>query len=248
MRNPNARAYFEYEFPSSDAAVHQWVTPVLNKIGGLIFDPDMRLLFVGGSTINFRQILDRKLILLINLPKGILGEGASSLLGAFLVAHLQKATLSRADAYQRTPFYLYLDEFQDYTTDNVADILSESRKYALSLTMAHQYLDQLSSGLSSAVLNTAGTLVSFRVGYQDAKRLVKEIFPSPDFLHEQKFNIHLKQKGLLPFPVVRNRFDPLGWAGLALGLTQMRSREFWSRKRGSSYPTKQYTFDMPDPQ
>ena len=247
LTNEAVFIYFKHEFPQSDAAVHQWVTPVLNKIGGLIFDPDVRLMFSGGSTLNFREILDKQLVLLVNIPKGILGEGSSALLGAFIVAQLQQAALSRADAFKRTPFYLYLDEFQNYTTDNIKDILSESRKYALSLTLAHQYLDQLSADLKSAVLNTAGTIISFRVGYHDAVRLAKEIFPSPDYLTSSKVKLQLGRYGLMPFPSVRHDQDSLGWNGLALLLSKLQPRQFWARHRGLKIPGKQHTFSMPDP-
>ena len=242
-----ARSFFQYEFPKSEGAIHQWVTPVLNKIGGLIFDPDIRLMFMGGSTIDFRQLLDRRLILLVNLSKGMLGEAPSALLAAFIVAHLQKAALSRADTQRRVPFYLYLDEFQNYTTDNIKDILSESRKYALSLILAHQYLDQLSADLRSAVLNTAGTLTSFRVSYNDAYHLAKEIFPSPDFLSTRETNVRFNRSGLLPFPRIWSRQDKPGWDGLALLLSKLRPREFWVRRRGPYLPIKQRTFEMPDP-
>lgn len=220
---------------------------MLNKIGGLIFDPDVRLIFAGDTKINFREILDQQLVLLVNIPKGILGEGSSALLGAFIVAHLQKAALSRANAFKRNPFYLYLDEFQNYTTDNIKDILSESRKYALSLTLAHQYLDQLSGDLRSAVLNTAGNIISFRVGYNDATRLAKEIFPSPDYLASSKMKLQLGRYGLMPFSTVRNHQDSLGWNGLALLLSKLQPRQFWARHRGLKIPSKQRTFTMPDP-
>ncbi len=247
LSNEAVYIYFRHEFPSSDAATHQWVTPVLNKIGGLIFDPDVRLMFAGGTTINFREILDQQLVLLVNIPKGILGEGSSALLGAFIVAHLQKAALSRANAFKRTPFYLYLDEFQNYTTDNIKDILSESRKYALSLTLAHQYLDQLSTDLRNAVLNTAGTIISFRVGFKDANQLVKEIFPSPDYIKTQTPKVRLGRYGLMPFFSLVNHHESLGWSGLALLLSKLKPREFWVRHRGKTYPSKHRTFTMPDP-
>ncbi len=243
-----ARNYFQYEFPKSEAAVHQWVTPVLNKIGGLIFDPDIQLMFAGNRTINFKKIMDNQLILLVNLPKGVLGEGPSSLMAAFIVSHIQKAALARAEEYHRTPYYLYLDEFQNYTTDNIKDILSESRKYALSLTLAHQYLDQLPRDLLSAVLNTAGTLVSFRVGYRDATRLAREIFPSPDFIQTFKPDVQFRRSHQIPIPSVTGKSTPMGWGGLTLELANLRLREFWSRKRGPYKPVKQYSFNMPDPE
>ena len=159
------RSYFLNEYPQKQSTAMQWAAPILNKLGNLIFDPQIRTIFTGKSTINFRHIMDSGKILLVNLPKGIIGEELSSLLAAFIVAMIQKAALSRASTHHRQPFYLYLDEFQNYTTNNIKDILSESRKYSLSMTMAHQYLDQLSSDLRSAVLNTIGTVVCFRVGY-----------------------------------------------------------------------------------
>jgi hypothetical protein len=197
--------------------------------------------------LNFREVLDRKLIFLVNLPKGILGEGPSALLAAFFVAHLQKAALSRANSIVRSPYYLYLDEFQNYTTGNIKDILSESRKYALSLTLAHQYLDQLSPDMCSAVLNTAGTLVSFRVGYQDAARLAKEIFPSPDFLSDSNLKFKVSQFGKVPFLTFEEIQKPYGWDGLAQVLTKLPHRGFWTRRRGTHTPTRHRTFDMPDP-
>lgn len=241
-----AKRYFTDEFPKSEAGIHQWVTPVLNKLGSLIFDPDMRLIFAGKSTINFRQIMDRQKVLLIHVPKGLLGEGASALLAAFIVAHMQKAALSRTSTSRRPPFYLYLDEFQNYTTDNIKDILSESRKYALSLTLAHQYLDQLPGDIRSAVLNTTGTIISFRVGHGDATRLSKEIFPSPDFIQHINANVRLRTSGSIPFPVLNPRIEKAGWDGLARTLANLKLRQFWKRQRGSTKPIKQVTFDMPD--
>ena len=247
LQNLHVRDYFTYEYPKNQGAIHQWVTPVLNKLGALIFDPDIRLILAGESTINFRQVIDRKLILLVNLPKGILGEGSSALLGAFIVAHIQKAALSRSGSRLRNPFYLYLDEFQNYTTDNIKDILSESRKYALSLTLAHQYLDQLSPEMRSAVLNTAGILICFRVGYTDAYRMAKEVFPSPDFLFDIERGYKIERIESFPLLVVDEQRKPMGWEGLAQVLTKLPPREFWCRRRGDFKPTKHRTFDMPIP-
>jgi len=246
ISNLEARSYFLYEFPKSSGAIHQWVTPVLNKIGGLIFDPDIRLMLAGESGINFRTVMDQGNILLVHLPKGIIGEGPSALLGAFIVAHLQKAALSRADLNKRNSFYLYLDEFQNYTTDNIKDILSESRKYALSLILAHQYLDQLSTDLRNAVLNTAGTLACFRVGYQDASRLVRDIFPSQEFLSTSTTSVVINQIGNWPILGLESQSKPLGWEGLAMGLTKLSRREFWIKQRGRRNPVKLRTQDMPD--
>jgi len=234
---PAVRNYFEDEFPRSEKGSQQWITPVLNKIGNLLFDPDIRLIFSGKSTFDFRRVMDEKMIFLANLPKGILGEGTSSLLAAFLVGHMQRSALSRANTNKRPAFYLYLDEFQNYTTHNIIDILSESRKYALSLTLAHQFLDQLPNELKQAVLNTSGTIACFRVGYHDAKILVKEIFPSPDY----EYQINMRPLSGIPF------LQKLGWEGLALKLANLQPREFWYRRRGAYNPVKQHSYSMPDP-
>ena len=247
LRQQGARDYFRHEFPAGEGAVNQWITPVLNKIGNLIFDPDIRLMFQGQQTLDFREVMDDQKILSVHLPKGVLGEAPSALLAAFIVAHLQKAALARTDRGSRTPFYLYLDEFQNYTTDNIKDILSESRKYALSLTLAHQYLDQLSGELRSAVLNTAGTLVSFRVGYHDGVQLAKEIFPSPDYIQHFKTEVKIRHSYQVPLPFISSKNESLGWDGLALELANLKLRQFWCRKRGSYRPSKQVSFHMPDP-
>jgi len=247
LSHQGALAYFMLEFPQSAAGAHQWAAPVLNKIGGLIFDPDIRLMLSGQSTINFTSIINNNKVLLVNVPKGILGEGPSALLAAFIVSHLQKAALARAGGGSQAPFYLYLDEFQNYTTDNIKDILSESRKYHLSLILAHQYLDQLSSELRSAVLNTAGTLMCFRVGYQDAMQLAKEIFPSPDFLASFETRLKLKRFWGYPIGVEQVRQEQGGWDQLALELTKLNHREFWCRRRGTHTPTKHRTLEMAVP-
>lgn len=238
--------YFHLEFPKSEGGIRQWVTPVLNKIGGLIFDPDIRLMLGGGRPLNFRQVIDTQRVLLVNLSKGILGDGTSALLGAFLVAQLQKAALARADSGYRPAYHLYLDEFQNYTTDNIKDVLSESRKYTLSLTLAHQYLDQLTPELRDAVLHTSGTLVSFRVGYQDAVRLAKEVFPSSEAATRSEL-VPRPRLGVIPRLTLEVRQQPGGWDRLAGSLASLPYRWFWSRWREARQPVLQRTLDMQNP-
>lgn len=241
------RNYFLNEYPQKHSNAMQWSAPILNKLGNLIFDPQIRTIFTGKSTINFRHIMDSGKILLVNLPKGIIGEELSSLLAAFIVAMIQKAALSRASTHNRQSFYLYLDEFQNYTTDNIKDILSESRKYSLSLTLAHQYLDQLSSDLRSAVFNTIGTIVCFRVGYKDASVLVKEIFPSPEYSQSNGQELRLRSVNNILLPMIIPKIQVSNWDMLTRELVNLQMREFWFKKRGLNRPVKQYTFDMPDP-
>jgi hypothetical protein len=246
LTNPSALTFFEHEYPKNAAAVHQWTSPVLNKLGNLVFDPDVSLLLAGRPRIRFREIMDRELILLVNLPKGTLGEGVSALMGAFIVAHIQKAALGRENSHRRPNFFLYLDEFQNYTADNIRDILSESRKYSLSMILVNQYLEQLTPEIRSALLNTAGLIACFRTGYQDGYELAKEIFPTehssapdgdlgpPMFAARWPYQISHEQQ-------------PAEWDQLAQSISGLRFREFWHKQRGAFRPTKHRTFDMPLP-
>jgi hypothetical protein len=127
--------------------------------------------------------MDHKKILLVDLPKGAIGETNAYLLGMILVGKILMAALSRTDIPQedRQDFYLYIDEFQNFTTNSICQILSEARKYALCLTVAHQYIGQLSKGqdtqIKEAIFGNVGTLVSFKVGAEDAEFLVKDFGP-----------------------------------------------------------------------
>jgi hypothetical protein len=162
------------------------------------------------------------------------------------VAHIQKAALARANSIYRRPFYFYLDEFQNYTTDNIRDVLSESRKYALSMTLVHQYLEQLAPEIAGALLNTAGAIACFRVGYQDGYQLAKEIFPNSDFFHSSHREEMLLSGKAFPGGSMGKRRDST-WEGLAESLSGLAFREFWHKQRGVRRPTKQRTFDMPLP-
>lgn len=240
--------YFRKEFPATQSGVLQWAEPVINKVGAFSSDPDVRLMLAADATIDFRRMLDEGKILLVNLSKGILGEGTSALVGAFIVALIQKAALGRADEKDeqfRKTFYFYLDEFQQYTTDNIQDILAESRKYGLSLVLAHQYLEQLPSTLRAAVLNITLTQICFRIGYHDASILVHDLFP-PDFFVESISGWQLAPLGditAVPLPAVSQ--EPLSHEKIAAVLTSLRNREFWVKHRGPTLPVKQKTLTMP---
>src|SRR5574343_1947196 len=126
-----------------------------------------------------RDIMDNKKILLVNLSKGMLGELNANLIGMILVMKIQMAALSRADSYgQKLPdFYLYIDEFQNVTTPAIASILSEARKYRLSLNVAHQYIEQLPDNIRDAVFGNVGSMAVFRVGPEEAEFLEKKLAP-----------------------------------------------------------------------
>jgi hypothetical protein len=149
------------------------------------------------SAFNFRSVMDDGKILLVNLAKGRLGDLNANLLGMIIVGKILMAALSRADIAQssRRDFYLYIDEFQNFTTDSISIILSEARKYRLNLTVAHQFIAQLSEKIRDAVFGNVGSIIAFRVGAQDASTLVKQftpVFTEQDLVNIDNFNAYVK--------------------------------------------------------
>lgn len=149
------------------------------------------------STFNFRDIMDSQKIFLVNLSKGRLGEMNSSLLGLIIVGKLAMAAFSRVDTPEdeRTDFYLYLDEFQNFATDTISTILSEARKYKLCLNISHQFIGQLPDFIRNAVFGNVGTIISFRVGIEDAEFLEKQfapVFDKQDLININNFNTYVK--------------------------------------------------------
>lgn len=176
------------------------IAPVLNKVGAFTANPIIRnIIGQPKSTFNVREIMDEGKILIVNLSKGLLGEDNSGILGSFLVTKIQLAAMSRSDIpniEDRRPFYLYVDEFQNFATDSFATILSEARKYGLNLTVANQYISQMSDTVRDAVFGNVGTMVSFRVSADDAPILVKQFepqFEANDLLqmHNRNFVINM---------------------------------------------------------
>lgn len=149
------------------------------------------------TSLNFRKIMDEKKILLVNLSKGKIGDINANLLGMIVTGKILMAALSRADLpeAQRNDFYLYIDEFQNFTTDSIATILSEARKYGLSLTVAHQFIAQLTDKTKHAVFGNAGSLIAFRVGAEDAEFLANQfapVFTKYDLVNIDNFNAYAK--------------------------------------------------------
>ncbi len=162
------------------------IAPVLNKVNRFLSAPAIRnCLGQTKQTIDLRRIMDEGQLLIANLSKGLLGEGHANLLGGLLVSSFQLAAQSRADTTEseRAPFYFYADEFQNYTSNSFATILSEARKYGLALTIAHQYLDQLPPDLRAAILGNTGSIIAFRIGGEDAQALSREF----DNINKQEF-------------------------------------------------------------
>ncbi len=176
------RQFWNVEFASwNDKFAAEAIAPVLNKVGAFTANPIIRNI-VGQpkSTFNIRQIMDEGKILVVNLSKGLLGEDNAAVLGSFMVTKIQLAAMSRADIptiEDRRPFYLYVDEFQNFATDSFATILSEARKYGLNLTVANQYISQMEDTVRNAVFGNVGTTISFRVSADDAPLLGKQFAP-----------------------------------------------------------------------
>lgn len=193
--------FWNVEFASwNDKFVAEAIAPVLNKVGAFTANPVIRnIIGQPKSTFNIRQIMDEGKILIVNLSKGLIGEDNAAILGSFLVTKIQLAAMSRSDIpniADRRPFYLYVDEFQNFATDSFATILSEARKYGLNLTVANQYIGQMTETVRDAVFGNVGTMISFRVSADDSPILAKQFepqFESQDLLqmHNRHFIINM---------------------------------------------------------
>jgi hypothetical protein len=156
------------------------ITPLLNKVGQLVSTNMVRnIIGQPKNSFNIREIMDNKKILLMKVSKGLLGEENAQLIGSMIITKIYQAAMARADMKQedRQDFYFYVDEFQNFATDTFAEILSEARKYKLCMTIAHQYVGQLSEIIRKTVFGNVGSIVSFRVGADDAAILAEEYTP-----------------------------------------------------------------------
>jgi len=199
IKDPVVKAFWEKEFSSyADKFASEAVSPIQNKVGQFLSSSLMRnIIGQVKSAVDIRDIMDNGKILIMNLSKGRIGEDNSALLGAMMITKIQLAAMSRVDVpeKERRDFYLYIDEFQNFSTDSFANILSEARKYRLNLILAHQYIEQLSEKVKPAVFGNVGTMVVFRVGAADAEELVKEFTPTfteEDIVNLPKYEMYLK--------------------------------------------------------
>jgi hypothetical protein len=179
--DPVVKTFWTTEFASwENKFASEAVAPVLNKVGAFTANPMIRNI-VGQpkSTFNIRKLMDEGKILIMNLSRGLVGEDNAAILGSMMVTKIQLATMSRADIPedQRRPFYLYVDEFQNFATDSFAVILSEARKYQLCLTVANQYISQMQETVRDAVFGNVGSIISFRVSPDDSSFLQKYFEP-----------------------------------------------------------------------
>jgi len=185
------------EQTTGDQSIANFVPYITSKFDNFISNDIMRpVVLQEKSVLNFRDIMDNKKILLVNLSKGRLGEVNANLIGLLIVGKIQMAALSRVDMFgqKMNDFYLYIDEFQNVTTDSIASILSEARKYRLSLTVAHQYISQLEEKIKNAVFGNVGSMAVFRVSTEDATFLeskFKPTFTSSDIMKLDNYNAYV---------------------------------------------------------
>lgn len=204
LKDPVVRAYWDKEMAkTSDFHKSEMLGYLISKVGRFTENAMVRnIIGQSHSGFSFREVMDKKKILLVNLAKGLVGEINANLLGMIIVSKLQMVALERAAIAEelRHDFYLYIDEFQNFITDSIATILSEARKYRLELIIAHQYMKQLEDNkgkttVRDAVLGNAGTIVSFRIGVEDAEVLAKEfapVFGQYDLLNVEQYTAYIK--------------------------------------------------------
>ena len=247
IKDPVVKGFWLDEFESWDDRFRkEAVAAIQNKVGQFLSSSLIRNI-VGQtkSTINMRDIMDNKKILIVNLSKGKIGEDAMRLLGGMIVTKIQLAAMERVDIpeNEREDFYLTVDEFQNFVTESFANILSEARKYRLNLLVAHQYINQLifdgNSTVRDAIFGNVGTIISFRVGAEDAEFLEKEfqpVFEANDIVNLPKYNIYLK---LMIDGIAGDAFSAVALPPIDITETEKNeakvvrvSRERYSKERG----------------
>lgn len=179
-----------------EASLANIVPYITNKFDVFLSNEIMRpIVAQEKSSFNFKDIMNSRKILLVNLSKGKLGEVNARLLGMIIVGKLLMAALARDDLSEASPYYLYIDEFQNFTTDSISTILSEARKYKLSLHLAHQFIGQLDDSIKNAVFGNVGSMVAFRVGAKDTEFLQSYFnppFDATDLMNIDNYQAHLK--------------------------------------------------------
>jgi hypothetical protein len=199
VNDPVVKAFWVTEFASwNDKFAAEAVQPVLNKVGAFTAVPLVRnIIGQPKSSFNIRKAMDEGKIIIVNLSRGKIGEDNAAILGSLIITKIQLDAMSRADVadiQERRPFYLYVDEFQNFATESFAVILSEARKYGLRLTVANQYISQMPEEVRDAVFGNVGSMISFRVGADDADYLAKyfgPVFEPIDLVNLDKQNIYV---------------------------------------------------------
>lgn len=199
IQDPVVKAFWVNEFANySERFANEAISPIQNKVGQFLSSAIIRnIVSQPKSTIDIGEIMNQGKVLILNLSKGKIGEDNSALLGAMMITRIQLAAMDRASIpeSERRDFYLYVDEFQNFATESFAGILSEARKYHLSLVIAHQYIAQMEEVVRDAVFGNVGTLVTYRVGAFDAQYLEKEFAPNfsqSDLVNLDRYNAYIR--------------------------------------------------------
>ena len=221
VQDPSVKAFWVKEFANYTERMAQEAVPAIqNKVGQFTANPLIRnMIGQPVSSFDFRKAMDDSKIIIINLSKGRIGDENMKLLGGLLVTKIYLAAMSRADVPDRVVkmlphFYLFVDEFQNFANASFSDILSESRKYKLNLTIAHQYIEQMDENVSAAVFGNVGTMIVFRVGATDAEAIEKEFAPQftmEDLVNLGQFQMYLKLMidGLTSAPFSAKSMGPI---------------------------------------
>jgi hypothetical protein len=199
IKDPFIKEFWESEFAGYDERFRrEAIAPIQNKLGQFLLNPVIRnILGQVKCKVSFPFIMDNQRLFIANLSKGKIGHDKANLLGSLLTTQFQLAAMRRAGQpeAERRDFYLFIDEFQNFTTDSFAAILAEARKYRLCLTLSHQYVDQIPLPIRQAVFGNVGTLFSFRIGNTDAEVLQKEFanaYIAQQFVDLEKFSVFTK--------------------------------------------------------
>jgi DNA helicase HerA-like ATPase len=236
VTDPETLRFWHDEFPTYTKAFRsEAVAPILNKVGQFTASPQLRLILGQvAPRLDLKFTMDHRRILIANLAKGTIGEQASNLLGSLLVSHLQLVAMERGalPPHERVPFFVHVDEFQTFSSDAFASLLSEARKFATHFALANQYTDQLPPAVRSAVIGNAGSLVVFRVGSRDSELLAPEFRPMEDgALADQEPYTAWLRRGIGRDRIFAEPklYEPLGTAALI----REQSRQRFGRARYS---------------
>jgi hypothetical protein len=245
IQNKQVKEFWIKEFDKYPERLRaEAISPIQNKVGAFLSHPLLqKMLTRPEKPLNLRKIMDEGKILLVNLAKGRIGEDTSNLLGSLLISRFDLAALSRSNQpeHERRDYSLYLDEFHNFTTQSLVLMLSELRKYRLSLVLAHQYLTQIELSIKDAILDNAGTIIIFRIGAGDAETFAQEFAPAfkvVDFTNLPNYHIYLKMmidgKISSPFSAVTLPPDNSEIKAFEPGNSDTQSLESGISKAGSS--------------
>jgi len=254
--NEPVKKFWEEEAQKAggDAALENIAPYITSKFSNFISNDYVRpIISQPRSSFSFREVMDSGKLLFVRLPKGKIGEINARLLGMIISGKLALAAFSRDDVAEddRRPFYFYIDEFQNFTSDSIEQILSEARKYKLSLNIAHQYMAQLTDSIRGAVLGNVGTTISFRVGVEDAEILEKKFTPqfsAIELTETENLNCVIgmlsNSKPLSPF-TMKIRFAPRGSKEIKEKIIQYSALKHATRPKQAQKPKERESFKMP---